>query len=549
MVWSPEIPEGAESYKIRHMIVPYTRGVGLDLGCGPYKAWPHFISVDDVSQHNYRGRDLDWRPDLVASALDLPMFADRGLDFVFSSHLLEHVEDTEAALKEWWRVIKIGGHLVLYLPHADAYPNIGEPGHNPDHKHDFRPQDIIDVMGKVGSWDLVECQDRFERDEYSFYMVFEKMAGTRRKQSWKAWAEDPRPTCLVIRYGGFGDILQAETVFHGLKEQGYRTVFNVSEKGREIAQEDPFVDRFWQQDTDQVPSELLNGYWTLLGREFDKVVNLSGSVEDTLLPPPGKRNHAMPQPARHMLMNLNYLEFTAALADIPTAAPIRFYPSTTEANQAAAFKSAFMGRPAILWSLAGSSIHKTWPWAATCITWLLEQTDATVVLVGNRDCQLLEMAIAQPAAEHFLKTDYGETTCADLGRILMDLKAHFGRNRILCKSGNWSIRETLAFAREADVVVGPETGVLNAVAMDDSVAKVIMLSHSSHENLTRDWLSTVAIEPPDVECYPCHRLHYGREFCPEDKETGASVCAAAIHPEMVFDAIIGFLREMKRAVA
>ena len=34
--------------------------------------------------------------------------------------------------------------------------------------------------------------------------------------------------------------------------------------------------------------------------------------------------------------------------------------------------------------------------------------------------------------------------------------------RVVTKSGKWSVRDTLAFLDVCDVVVGPETGVLNA---------------------------------------------------------------------------------------
>ena len=55
-------------------------------------------------------------------------------------------EHTQAVLREWWRVIRPGGHLVLYLPHKAHYPNIGQPGANPAHKHDFLPEDIVKAM-------------------------------------------------------------------------------------------------------------------------------------------------------------------------------------------------------------------------------------------------------------------------------------------------------------------------------------------------------------------------------------------------------------------
>lgn len=45
------------------------------------------------------------------------------MDYVYSSHLLEDFEKnkTKSVLLEWLRVLKIGGHLILYLPHEQVY--------------------------------------------------------------------------------------------------------------------------------------------------------------------------------------------------------------------------------------------------------------------------------------------------------------------------------------------------------------------------------------------------------------------------------------------
>lgn len=47
---------------------------------------------------------------------------DGSLDYVFSSHCLEHLELPQAAVKEWIRVLKKGGIIYLYLPHTDYIP-------------------------------------------------------------------------------------------------------------------------------------------------------------------------------------------------------------------------------------------------------------------------------------------------------------------------------------------------------------------------------------------------------------------------------------------
>ena len=64
--------------------------------------------------------------DVTCDCKKLELFASQSMDFVFSSHLLEHIEDAGAALKEWWRVIKHNGYLVLYLPDDELYPKMGE---------------------------------------------------------------------------------------------------------------------------------------------------------------------------------------------------------------------------------------------------------------------------------------------------------------------------------------------------------------------------------------------------------------------------------------
>lgn len=173
MVWRADDPTGTETAKICWEIPKYTRGKGLEIGCGAQKTYPHFIGVDN-------GRDAvlfnqKMKPDILAEAEDLSMFASQSMDFVFSSHTLEHLDDDLKALKEWWRVLKPKGHLTLYLPHKLFYPNKGQKGANPDHRRDYLPDDVISLMKQVGSWDLIENQERNEDREYSFLQVYKKL--------------------------------------------------------------------------------------------------------------------------------------------------------------------------------------------------------------------------------------------------------------------------------------------------------------------------------------------------------------------------------------
>jgi len=52
----------------------------------------------------------------IREATDLVGIADRQYDFILSSHSLEHTSNPVRALKEWMRVVKPGGAVIVLLP-------------------------------------------------------------------------------------------------------------------------------------------------------------------------------------------------------------------------------------------------------------------------------------------------------------------------------------------------------------------------------------------------------------------------------------------------
>jgi len=522
-MWRPDDPQGKESRKIAHMIVPWTRGKGLDLGCGPERAYPHMIGMDG-NRANSGGNGAT----IVGDCTKLGTFADASMDFVFSSHLLEHIVDTRAALAEWWRVIKPGGSLVLYLPHRDFYPNIGEDGANPDHKHDFLPEDILAAMRDVApSWLLAENEERNQGQEYSFYQVFIKTEDG--QQVARPWRKD-QPTCLVIRYGGIGDMLMVTSVLPGLKAQGYRITMNCTPTNFELLKHDPHIADWWLQDKDQVPNAALGGYWGALRHEgrWDKIVNLCESIERSLLTIPSDLAFYHSDEARRRVVGkVNYVQRTHEIADVPFEKPqIRFYMTKEECDAAVAFRNSTGARrvPVVAWVPNGSSQHKHYSFTDILATWVLKNTPAHLVMLGD-----------------------GATSVVYQERIEETLKKNgCDMSRWHPKAGKWSAREALTFVTTcADVVVGPETGMLNAVSSKETVAKVIMLSHSSAANLTRDWANTTVMTPSAeaAPCYPCHRMHYDIDHCPQNEQHQSAKCAAGIEPKALFEAVKAAIKQ------
>lgn len=512
MAWSADAPQGLESDKIAHLVVPYVRGQGLDVGCGTRKCWPHMIGVDHGKDHWGRGD-----ADILTDACSLVMFADASLNFVFSSHNLEHVVDYKAALKEWWRVLKPGGHLVLYLPHKDLYPNIGQFGANEDHKHDFHPDDIIAAMREIGPWTLVENEDRNGDNEYSFFQVYRKEAAG--DCVVKVWERNPggKKRCLVIRYGAIGDILQAASVFPHLKAQGFHVTVNTTPDVGSYIEHDPNVDELLLQNRDQVPNAVLGPYWLSLEERYDRIVNLCESVEGGLLQLPGRLTHKYSHEARHRIFNINYVERMHDIAAVPYEFHQRFYPTVEERAGAREARRKMRG-PVVMWSVSGSSHHKVYPFTQIVVKWLLDRTNATVVLVSD---PFIGKALQDAIIEAVGKAG-GDTA------------------RILGRAGMWQVRQSLTFNEFADVVVGPETGILNGAAQLP-VPKVIFLSHSSPENLTKHWKNTQSLQPVKTPCWPCHTMHYDWTFCHKVEDTAAALCASNISPERVFQAIVAKL--------
>lgn len=524
MVWRPDTSEGRETAKIRFELVPYTRGRGLDIGCGPEKAFPHFWGIDSNVDEELFGIRAEGADLIAPDGTKLDWMGDETMDFVYSSHMLEHVKDYAGALREWWRVIKPGGYLCLYLPHKDLYPNIGTPGANPDHKHDFVPMDIEAAMFEVGRWDLVRNEDRNGTNEYSFFQVYQKRPDLKVNfYTWKNYP-DPKKTCALIRFGAYGDMLQASSVFRGLKEQGWHLRVYTSHMGHEVCREDPHVDSWVIQDSEQVPNQWMGPYVRWMKWTYGKAINLSGIVEGTLLPSAlNERDYHFhwPKAARHLVCDHNYVEALHAVAEVPYSRPeTQFYGTLDEKLQATERRRQAKGK-VVVFSLSGSSVHKVWPGLDAIIArLLLSLKDVTVVLVGGPGDQILEAGWENEP-------------------------------RVWRRAGVWSIRESLSFARVADVVIGAETGVLNAVAME-KVPKILFLSHSTVENLCRDWVNTVAFTG-QAPCYPCHQLHYSFDFCTrgktggngssdrEDPERGVALCQELISVDSVWNVLSDLL--------
>lgn len=125
--------------------------------------------------------------DIVAPGDDIPL-PDNSVDFVISSHVIEHFVDPIKALKEWRRLVRPGGYIFIIAPHKERTfdkerprttlqelidrheKGIGLPDPDIGHCSVWVTQDFVDLIAWLG-WDIVEIQDTDDKVGNGFTVV------------------------------------------------------------------------------------------------------------------------------------------------------------------------------------------------------------------------------------------------------------------------------------------------------------------------------------------------------------------------------------------
>ncbi len=111
----------------------YLRGLkGIEIGAAAHNNY----RLDAINVDRYESTDTIYKDqerrlvgriakvDVIAPGDDLP-FEDDSYDFVFSSHVLEHIPDPIRALREWQRVAR--RYVVCVIPHKERTFDVDRP--------------------------------------------------------------------------------------------------------------------------------------------------------------------------------------------------------------------------------------------------------------------------------------------------------------------------------------------------------------------------------------------------------------------------------------
>lgn len=182
--------------KLAHELLDGLRGI--EIGGSAHNPFGlKTLNVDYTDDYNTEFKQMEiqhagqcLRVHVVSPGDDLP-FKDGTLDFVISSHVIEHFYDPVKTIHEWLRVVKPGGYVFMIVPHKERtsdsdkprttldeiinrhqYPNPPIPDHH-GHYSVWITQDFIDICNHY-NWPIIATQDVDDKVGNGFTVVIQK---------------------------------------------------------------------------------------------------------------------------------------------------------------------------------------------------------------------------------------------------------------------------------------------------------------------------------------------------------------------------------------
>jgi ADP-heptose:LPS heptosyltransferase len=468
---------------VRHRSAGYLTGRGLSFGVAG-DLFPRQAIASGKFSINI---DVALNPTIAVCDGRVDVFADDAFDHVVIGPRLAATPEPDKMFRDLAGKLKVGGHMILYLPYKYS---------SPDTMWEFTTESVRELFGSYGSWKLktTHCRDG------ALLWIAKKVLG-RRGQIVESTPTGTKRACIV-RYGAIGDMIMITPLIKQLAADGYKVTMNITPYAASVLDNNPYVSNIIYQEREVIPNSDLGNYWAEWKGDYEKYINLSESIEGSLLKVEGREDFFTSHEWRGNTCNLNYYDYTMSLGGYPGKLGQRgeLYFTRAEERTAKAFRDKYRDKFLIVWGLNGSSHHKVYPFFEAVMTGFLDShLDAILVTVGDQTAKTMQFS--HPQAIH--------------------------------AAGDWTLRQVFALLPLANLVVGPESAIINAAGCFD-VPKIVFLSHSTHENLTKYFTNVYPLDPDTTQspCYPCHQLHYSLESCPigtvSDVDTNEVLCQAPL---------------------
>lgn len=327
----------------------------------------------------------------------------------------------------------------------------------------------------------------------------------------------PKTWACVVRLGGVGDNLIASSLLPLLARRHQVEVI-AQDPWHVIFENNPHIAKLTVKKCGDFPSGggmEWQQWFVSRSKEYAHFIHLSHSIETTLAVVPAQTQFNWPDDMRRAWCGRSYLEFAHDIAGLPHEFNPRFYP--TDEEMATAWKTkAVMGNQVIAWVLSGTRIDKIYPAAPIVIARLIREM-GPVVLVGSTK----EWEIAEQIVDH-VQRENGSLNDLHVAVSPPD-------------KNTWPIRRSLAQLHTCDLVIGPDTGPMWAVATE-KMSKIMLLSHASKTNITKHWINTHTLHASkEVTCWPCHKLHDTKDTCTPNSSNSGAACITDIQPTHIIN--------------
>lgn len=303
----------------------------------------------------------------------------------------------------------------------------------------------------------------------------------------------------ISRFGAFGDQTHASHIPRIFKEEGYHVTFEYNYKGAQLLALNPFIDKhiFFEPPQSWIEnhqSTLIERYHKVkaLKNLYDRVVDLSGSLEGALIPGEAEPDYYRfkKYKSKHF-SNICFYDQTVKRCFLPEKYFGRvgeIYFKKAEHDRVIDWYKPIEDKFVIIWALAGSMQQKAiYPWVRPVIDEFHANHPDTIFLLT-----------AGP--EHKDKAWENEYTINLVGKM--------------------PFRQIALMTKYANAVVTPETG-LGIIAGSYGTPKMMLLTAASLKNIVGNDKNDFSLQS-QAWCSPCQRAIYNTDYC--QTKDGHPIC-------------------------
>lgn len=144
------------------MINIFIGGIGIDVG--------------GVNQNkNILGLNIKLPCDIICRGEKLPI-KNESVNYILSSHTLEHIPNTEETLKEWLRVLKPGGIIGSIIPDRRYFLHDKSVVKNGDiARNEVNPDEIMLILKRLPNIKILLFDTR--KNNFDFEFLIRKLGG------------------------------------------------------------------------------------------------------------------------------------------------------------------------------------------------------------------------------------------------------------------------------------------------------------------------------------------------------------------------------------